>query len=1064
MSSQSVSQISLLRLHDLWLASLTGASSAILPSQKSLLSIILAHSLPTTLSDEVSAKLFKKVSTTLFINIALLYAFNGSLALASINFKEAIARSPHCAIAHFGLGLTRFLEARDVSAIKAWKTCMKSFETTPPDNTQVGKWGTNNIWYQMWRPCQYGENQRGESDQGDLSQDNSLHCRGWILAKDAVEWNIDVAQQRNSLSDNNNIGLQEDRKLLFVKGIPAGLLFGPPSELRQEVYSQSDRVNEQLLKGPMENTDIDSLRAHIDDNGLSSRSASALTVLHVASIPTQDCDSLKTYGDQPQPAASGLTSNIKNEDCGYLSIYHKRGQSSPAIVQLGSEAVDSENGGEVRVNAIAYQPAVNSTVGDSQPNMIPSSHIKQHHEGYRTLEDLATSNTLENRKPLTPIPSRPKDMWYQESRYPLALSPQKPPPLPSPPSLTPSRTLSTKASSLARFFTIPKRVRRGRETHNRTGSDIDAGIDTDPHADPRIPADEGGRSSSRLSSHRGFATSRSNALLDDDNKGKAKAPVPKRPPPPTHGLSTQGFQEGHPLNPAFVKADTEPRYVGVGLASKLEWEKNMETKADDEVKPPKPLFFPREEINRKPEGKSGIGLGLGKVKTIPKMPSQHQDDPRPKPLSIPHPARLATSDFVRGSAGNDDGSIVGMIPREERRRVLIFNDQSDIGIDAAYSLARGTTKPRTRMIPPHLNEYPPGPAVSVSVPAFPQRDNSLSPVELSSSAPSCPLPQPPPPAQQRPLQQRPQHLRRGRPLSQLSHELEWNDEKGDFIVRNDEGRGKEKRKVKVERDESSNSSMRTRRDQDQSSRQRQRAVNEGDTASITSTTTTSTNPREETRRQTFVKIPSSSSIYNSTNTSIINLKEQNTNQSLNYAYPTSTSSPVPISPGFGAVFNLGNDDEAEEEEEEMDEISERSINITDIIGDIEEFEYAIKNTQNYDDAGGYSPTDPDSDMSSSVITDTNTYTASQSQYQARDFVNGGKGYNDNHYNGGYFGRAHATVSAAAAEEEEEEDAGKEESGEERKVVEPLGGLLLSSATFQGFQGGITGQWYDGKWH
>ena len=1085
MSSHSVSQISLLRLHDLWLDSLTGASSAILSSQESLLSIILAHSLPSTLIDEVS--------TALLINIALLHAFNGSLALASITFEKAIALSPHCAIAHFGLGLTRFLEARDVGAIKAWETCMKSFETIAPQDIQADKrTGTNDIWYHMWRPCQYGENQRGGSHQDDLSQDNSTHCRGWILAKNAVKWNIHVARQRKNIFDKNT-GLQQDRNMLFVKGIPAGLLFGPPPQLRQEAYSQSNRVNEQLPKVPVEYTDIDSSRAHTDDNGLTTRSASALTVLQVASIPTEDCDSLKTYGDQPQPAASGLTLNIKNDDCGYLSIYHKRGQSSPAIVQLGSQTEDSENGDEFRVNAVAYQPAVNSTLGDSQPNMIPSSHIKRHHEGYRTLEDLATFNTLENRKPLPLIPSRQKDMSHQESRYPLALSPQKlppPTPPPPPPTLSPSRNLSTKASSLARFFTMSKRVRRGRETHNRTGSDIDASIDTDPHAHTGIHAGEDGRSSSRLSSHstsRGFFGSRSNTLSDDDNRDKGKPPVPKRPAPPMQGLSTQDFHEGHPRNLAFVKADTEPRYIGVGLAGKLELEKNMETRVDEEVKPPKPLFFPREEINRKPEWKSGIGLGLGKGKTMPKMSSQHRDDMRPEPLSIPHSAPLATTGFVKGSAGDNDGSIVGMIPREERRRVLIFNDQSDIGIDAAYSLARGTAKPRTRIIPPHLDQYPPGPAVSVSVPTFPQRDNSPSPVGLSSSAPPCQPPQHPPPAQQRPLQQRQQHLRRGRPLSQLSQELEWNDEKGDFIVRNDEGKGRGH--VKVERDESSNSSMRTRRDRDQNSSRRQRAVNEGDAASITSTTTTSTSPREETQRRPCIKIPSYNSIDNSTNTSTINLKEQKTSQSQTYASPTLTSSPLPISPDFGAVFNLGNEEEEEEEEEdeedeeedEMDEpdkISQGNININDIIED------AIKDFQNYDDAGGYSSTDADGDISPIVITGTNTYTASQSQshHQVRGYVNGGRGYNDNHNNDGYHHvPAYATMAAATAgeespglnnegeEEDDEDDENEdEESVEEEKavkeVVEPLGGLLLSSATFQGFQRGIAGQWYDGKWH
>lgn len=1103
MSSYSLSPISLLRLHDLWRASLAGAPSAILPSQKSIMSTILAHPWPSALFDEDSNTLFNKVSTTLFINIALLYAFKGSLALASINFEEAIALTPHCAIAHFGLGLTRFLEARDAGAIQAWKDCMEAFETTAPEDTQACKKpGTNDIWYhQILRPYQYGENQRDGSQQGGLgykANDNSTDCHGWILAKDAVEENIDVAQKRMHLSDKNS-GLEKDRKMPLVKGIPAGLLFGPPPELRQKAHPQSNRVNEQLPKGPMKNSDIDSLRGYTDDNGMSSRSASALKVLQGASIPAQGCGSSKTCEDRPQPAASGLTLNIKNDDCGYLSIYHQRGQSSPAVVQLGSQAEGSENGDEDRVNAVAYQPAVKSTMGNSQPNILPSSHIKRHHEGHRTFEDLATFNTPAHRKPLPQIPSRHKDMSYQESPYALAPPPQQQPSTP-PPTLSPSCTLSTKVSSLARLFTKAKRIRRGKENHSRTESDIDAGIDVDPHADTGSRAGEGGRSSSRLSSHstsRGVVASRSKTPLDDDNRSKGKAPLPKRPPHPSQGLSAQSFQESHPPNLAFVKADTEPRYISVGLAKKLEWEKNMERKVDDEPKPPKPLFFPREEFNRKPEGKSGIGLGLGKVKTIPIPSSQNQDDMLPEPLSIPHSAPLATTGFVKGSISDDGGDkIINIIPRAERRRVLIFNDPSANGIDAAYSLARGNAKPRTR-IPPPLHQYPSDPAVSVSVPAFPQRDNSLSPVELSASAPSYSPPQPihPPPAQQRPPPpQCQQHLRRGRPLSQLSHEREWDDQKGDFVIRNDEGNGKGRGKVK--RDESSNDSITTRRGRDQSSRPRQGELNELDTASITSTKTTKTNTTtpasEETRRPKRIQLPHHiPPNYQSSNTSTstINLKKQNTDQSLTYPYPTLTTlSPLPISPpDFRAVFNLSKDDEGgeEEEEEATDGGSERSINMEDIIQNIDDFGVFGGGNENENDDDvderGYYSTGPSGGVTpNTLIPGAGTVSTSRTQ----DFVGGGSGggyYNNKNnnfnYNDGYYGRPlnfnTRTTSKEAEQqhEEEDDDARKAESREEennKKKEDPQdsggGGLLLSSATFQGFGGGIAGRWYDGKWH
>ena len=1033
MASHSRSQMSLLLWHDLWLASLTGPPSTILPLQKSLLNTILSHSLPSPL--------YEKASTTLFTNIALLYAFNGSLALASTNFEEAIARSTYCAIAHFGLGLTRFLESHDADAIQAWQKCIDSFERTAPESIQAGEWmGTNKILYQMWRPGQYGENQWGGSHQDDLDHEGESikHRHGWILAKDDVLWNLSVAQRRcEKHRSDKNADLKKDREMLFVKGIPAGMLFCPPLELRQEVFVPSKEVNGRCLRGPMKKTDIGSAEAHTDDNGISPRSVSPSLVLQVDPISIKDRDPSKADNHQPRPGVSSLTLKISNEDCGYLSVYHKRGQSSPAIFQGGPKAAWSENRDEVSANAFAYQPAVTSTVGNSQPNET-SSHINRYHNGYRTLDDLATFNTLEKRKLLPLIPGRQKDISYQDSQYALALQPSSPsPPPPPPPMLTHSRALSAKASSLARFFTKAKRARGGKGTHSRTGSDADGGIDVDSRPDAGVDVSESDHSSSRTSSHptsRGFVANRANTPISDDNRGKGTPSVPGRPAPPTQGLSAQGFQEGHPLNLAFVKADTQPRYIGVGLASKVEWEKNMEPKADDEVKPPKPLFFPREEINRKPEGKSGIGLGLGKVNTMPILPSQNQNQNQPAPLSIPHTAPFASNNFAKGSVG-DDSISSSSISKERCRRVLIFNDQSDTGIDAAYSLTRGTAKPRTRTTPYlnlDFNHHPPGPAVSASVPAFPQRTSSLSPVGLSSSAPSCPLPQPPPPPpqQQPPPQQRQQYQRRGRPLSQLGHELEWDDEKGDFVIRNEEkGKGKWNKK----RDESTSSSIQMRRARDRSKRRRQKETNEGNTTAVIPTSTKTTNtPLESTNGHTSIKIPGHTH-NNSITAATINLKEQNTHQSITYAYPTLTSIPSSQAFCFGHDLNCANNDE-EKQEEETDDISERS---TDIIKKIEDLECGIQSdegclTQTPTAGEGFAPAKCGNEQ--------------KPEEGGEDYAEDGE--------------------EEAEEEEEDGEEETEEAEEEKKgveeVVEAMG--LLSSATFQGFGRGMAGQWYDGKWH
>lgn len=1037
MASHSRSQMSLLLLHDLWLASLTGPPSTILPLQKSLLNTILSHSLPSPL--------YEKASTTLFTNIALLYAYNGSLALASTNFEEAIARSDQCAIAHFGLGLTRFLESHDADAIQAWTSCVKSFERTAPEGIEAGGWmGTNSILYQMWRPGQYGENQWGASHQDDLGHegdDNENDQGGWVLAKDDVRWNLHVAKRRwkEKCRSDKNPDLKKDTDMLFVKGIPAGMLFGPPLELRQEVFVQSKEVDGQYLKGPVTKTDPDGAEAHIDDNGMSSRSVSPSVVLQVAPIPIQDRDPSKAYNHQPRPGVSSLTLKIKNEDDGYLSVYHKRGQSSPAIFQGSPKAAWSENRDEASADAFAYQPAVTSTFDNSQLNEMPSSHINRYHNGYRTVDDLATFNTPEKRKPLPLIPGRQQDMSYQDSQYALPLQQQQP--LPPPPTLTHSRALSAKASSLARFFTKAKRARGGKGTHSRTGSNADAGIDADSRPDAGVDISESDCSGSHANSHptsRGFVASRANTPISDDNRGKGTSFAPGRPAPPTQGLSAQGFQEGHPLNLAFVKADTQPRFIGVGLASKLEWEKNMEPRADDEAKPPKPLFFPREEINRKPERKSGIGLGLGKVNTMPILPSQNRN--QPAPLSIPHTAPSASTNFARRIVGDDSISNSSIL-KEKCRRVLIFNDQSDTGINAAYCCTRGTAKPRTRTTPYlnlDFNHHPPEPAVSVSVPAFPQRTSSLSPVGLSSSAPSCPLPQPPPPPpppqQQPPPQQRQQYQRRGRPLSQLGHELEWDDEKGDFVVRNDEEKGKGKWNKK--RDESTSSSIQMRRARDRSKRRRQKETDERNTTEEISTSITTTNtPLESINGHTSIKIPSHTHNNSTAVATTINLKEQNAHQSVTYAYPTLT--PIPSSQAFcfGHDFNCANDDEEEQEkeQEETDDVSERSI---DIIEKIEDLECAIQNDEGC------------------LI---------QSPTPGEGFALAECGDGQEPEEGGEEDAEDEEEKAEEEDDREEEKEKSEEGEQEEKEEEETMGLL-SSAAFQGFGAGMAGQWYDGKWH
>lgn len=837
MASHSPSQVSLHRLHGDWLASLTRPPSTILSSQKSLLSTILALS-PSTLSD--------KVSTPLFLNIALLHAFHGSLALAATTFEEAIARSPHCALAQFGLGLTRFLQARDVDAIQAWKACAGSFEVMTPEGIQGGEWvGTNNISYQMWKPSEYGEDQRGHQG-GVEKEESNEHRRGWVLAKDAVLWNLYVAEQRWEETMNavyrrgKNTDINENIEMLFVKGIPAGMLFGPPSELRQEVHVQSKEASGRNQKGPTENTDLIRANAHTD-NHASTREGSVSAVTQMAPVFIQDLGPSTSCKDHSIPELSSVALKIAN-DGQYLTAHHDRGRSPAALFQGDLKAVYTEH----RANAIAFRPAVNFPMGNSQGTMLPLSRDKRRPNRSRTLDDAAPSSTAETKKPLPPLPGRLTGLPNLASGHNL------PPPQP-PPTLIHPRTLSTKASSLARFFTKSKHGRRSRSTNIRTDADADAG------ADPDAGVDASRNFASFSSTPRGFLASRTSAPFSDNIRGKGKVFRPRRPVPPTVGFSVQGSKEDHPSYAASAEADMKPRLMGISLPDKTEWEKNMERRVADEMKTPKRLYFPREEINRKPVGGSGIGLGLGSSYkeggTMTIIPSQNQNQSRPVPLPIPHTAPVTAAEFDQGSTGGGGG-----ISREDRPRVLIFNDQGGSSIGAANSAPRNTARPRTKTVPySNLdgNYHPPGAALSV--PAFPKRTSSLTPIGLSSSAPPYPLP----PPQQR--QQRQQHQQRGRPLSHLGLELEWDDEKGDFRVRQEEG--------KESRDNSCSCSSRTRT-QDQSDRLEE--ANEADTmANITPL---------ESRSQIPLHLPNHS--YNGTSANSIH--EQNT-PGLNSGYPTSIS-------------------------------------------------------------------------------------------------------------------------------------------------------------------------------
>lgn len=793
MASYTPCQPPLPLLCESWFASLTGPPSTILSSQKLLLRTILAVS-PSPVSE--------KISTVLFLNVGLLYAFQGSLALATASFEEAIARSPHCTLAHFGLGLTNFLQANNFHAIQAWKGCVASFEAVTPEDNQGAEYiGADDILYRMWQSSRYEEDQQNR--QGEVKQEENDKLQQWLLNKEVVLWNISVAERRWTETMNAvyhpglYANLDENPSMLSIKGIPAGMLFGPPSELRQEVHMQSKEGSERYQKGPTEGTDL--VRANGRANAqLSSRAGSFAASTEVASASISESIPPRRGKDHFVPNISSSSTLPATTDGHHLTSINSREQSS-ALFQGDIQTEYPKRSADT----ITIRRAATSTMGNRQAALLPSPPSSRPNSRTRILESATPSSVLEPKKPLPPLPGRLHNVSNLTSRYTLrdpqtgvsnptsrytgVSSPASRYTLRAPqtgasnststytllvpqakPKYTATRTtLSATASSLTRFFTKSKRG----EPKSSTAIDAsaEAGV---------------GASVSNPTSHSAApgATSNTRAPFGGDKQGKSKGSkgsyVPKHwyPFPPGH-KDHQTYAE---FEEAMRESERERPSRKVDLSVKTEWEKRMEANVAAEMKTSKRLYFPPEVIKVTPQVKHGLGSGRGlsydegsEVETIP---LQTQDHSPPAPLPI---ARTGT----RMAAESDPGSSNGSIPRNDEARGLNLKHQISLGTGVANpAISSKKATSGTKRVPSSrigiANNVSSSATASVLV--WPERSASLITTGLSSSAPSYPPPRPPP-------RQREQ---RGKSKSRSNPEPKWDDEGRDPTVKKEVEKGK----------------------------------------------------------------------------------------------------------------------------------------------------------------------------------------------------------------------------------------------------------------------------------
>jgi len=164
----------------------------------------------------------------LFLDLSLTYAYLGEYHLASLGFERAVNADAQRAFALFALGLSR-AELGDWKQAKLnWKRCLRCFEQ--PERS------LKSIPYQPFQQSQ------PINEDDDATTRNIGLGEQWLLERDRVKWNLNMAafETGDKKAGIKRLGPDDPRQGL--NGIPAGLRFGPDGWLNAELERAEAKV------------------------------------------------------------------------------------------------------------------------------------------------------------------------------------------------------------------------------------------------------------------------------------------------------------------------------------------------------------------------------------------------------------------------------------------------------------------------------------------------------------------------------------------------------------------------------------------------------------------------------------------------------------------------------------------------------------------------------------------------------------------------------------------------------------------------------------------------------
>lgn len=221
--SPQTQPITLPYIHAAWTTALALPPISRLSSLRYLLRSVTSSSpsQPSSSSGDNSLSstniLHPKSLASLYLDLALTYAFLGKYESASLSFQEAATVDIGNAFALFGLGLAKAELRKWKSAKRNWGRCLRCFESERHGRREA-------ITYRLAQGKNVLAALRESSGGGSIPSDE------WMLERKNVKRNYDVALIQ--IASKRNAGLLSQEAIEQVKGhglngIPAGISCGP---------------------------------------------------------------------------------------------------------------------------------------------------------------------------------------------------------------------------------------------------------------------------------------------------------------------------------------------------------------------------------------------------------------------------------------------------------------------------------------------------------------------------------------------------------------------------------------------------------------------------------------------------------------------------------------------------------------------------------------------------------------------------------------------------------------------------------------------------------------------